>query len=187
MVSFRSAHYVISVPSFSLRPPDGRPEIALFGRSNVGKSTLINLLAGAKIAYVSKKAGKTRYLNYYLVGDYFYLVDAPGYGYVAYGSRESEAFGSMMEGYFANPLLQGALFVLDARRSLSEDDKTLLAFLTEKGLPFVAVFTKCDAAKQSELAASRRIAASLPAKGVFFSEKGKDIARLRALTLSLLH
>jgi GTP-binding protein len=88
MINFHDAHYVISCPDYSYRPKDDFPEVVFLGRSNVGKSSLINALCGAKIAFASKKAGKTRYLNYFLLDKKYYLVDAPGYGFTHYGSRK---------------------------------------------------------------------------------------------------
>lgn len=156
MIEFRKARYVISAPDYSLRPKDRLPEIVFIGKSNVGKSTLINLLTGQKLAYSSKSAGKTKLLNYFLIDDSFYLVDSPGYGYTAYGSREDESFSKMMEGYFQNPLLKGAVLLCDIRRSLQESEKNMISYLEEKGIPYVLVFTKSDKALQKEKAKAKK-------------------------------
>ena len=95
MLNFHDVHYVISCPDYSYRPKDNFPEVVFLGRSNVGKSSLINSLCLTRVAFASKKAGKTRYLNYFLLDKKFYLVDAPGYGFTRYGSEEDEAFGHM--------------------------------------------------------------------------------------------
>ena len=98
-------------------------EILLVGRSNVGKSSLINCLCSNKhMAKVSAKPGKTKYLNYFNVDNNFYLVDAPGYGYTASGTRHDDNFGSMMENYFENPNLKGVIFLVDSRHKPTRDD-----------------------------------------------------------------
>lgn len=186
MINFHDAHYVISCPDYSFRPKDTLSEVVFLGRSNVGKSSLINELCGQKVAFSSKKAGKTKYLNYFLIDQCFYLVDAPGYGYTRYGSEQDEAFAKMMEGYFQNPLLKGALLLLDARRSLSDDDRLILSFLKKSRLPLILVFTKCDLAKQAELAQARKIAEGSRVTTVFFAGNGLKIDPLRAAIAALL-
>lgn len=186
MINFHSVSYVISCPDYSFRPKDTLKEIVFLGRSNVGKSTLINRLTGEKIAFASKNAGKTRYLNYFLVDNQFYLVDSPGYGYTAYGNFQDENFGSMMEAYFENPLLAGAVLLLDVRRELSDDDKMLLRFLSKRRIPLIVVFTKCDQAKQSELAQGRKRAETLHASQVYFSSKEAKMDDLRSAVAKFL-
>lgn len=180
MINFHSSSYVTSCPDYSFRPQDNLPEVVFVGKSNVGKSSLINALVNSRLAYSSKQAGKTRYLNYFLVDDTFYLVDSPGYGYTRYGSKEDENFGTMMESYFANPTLKGAVLLLDARRTLSDDDKLMAKFLSKNHLPRILVYTKSDLAKQSELAARRVEAAKLGFEKVFFSKNGAGIDSLRS-------
>jgi len=185
MLNFHDVHYVISCPDYTYRPKDNYPEVVFLGRSNVGKSSLINALCGARVAFASKKAGKTRYLNYFLLDKKFYLVDAPGYGFTRYGSEEDEAFGHMMETYFDNPLLKGAVLLLDARRSMNDDDKMLLKFLKKSRVKAVLVFTKSDLAKQSELANARAEAERSGLSETFFSYDGKKIDPLRAMIAHL--
>jgi GTP-binding protein len=187
MINFRSASYVTSCPDFSFRPKDHLPEVVFLGRSNVGKSSLINALTGQKIAYSSKNAGKTRYLNYFLIDQDFYLVDSPGYGYTAYGNKEDASFSSMMESYFANPLLKGAVLLLDSRRGVNDDDRQLLGFLRKRNIPTALVFTKADAASQSELAACRQLASALGCSPALFSKKGGEITELRKTVADFLH
>jgi GTP-binding protein len=179
MINYHLASYIISCPDYSFRPKDQLPEVVFLGRSNVGKSTLINTLCSQKIAFASKNAGKTRYLNYFLIDKKFYLVDSPGYGYTAYGNFQDENFGAMMENYFTNPLLRGAVLLLDSRRDLNDDDTMLLRFLKKDRIPFVVVFTKCDQAKQSELALARKRAGELGVEEVYFSAQGKGLDPLR--------
>ncbi len=152
MIEFRNASYVISAPDYSLRPKDKLPEIVFIGKSNVGKSTLINLITNQKLAYSSKSAGKTKLLNYFSIDKKFYLVDSPGYGYTAYGSREDEGFSKMMENYFENPLLKGAVLLCDIRRSLKKEELEMAAYLEEMHIPYILVFTKSDKALQKEKA-----------------------------------
>jgi GTP-binding protein len=186
MVNFHETHYVISCPDYSYRPKDELKEVVFLGRSNVGKSTLINALVGAKVAFASKKAGKTRYLNYFLVDSRFYLVDAPGYGYTRYGNQEDENFANMMETYFSNPTLQGAILLLDARRIPSEDDETMIRYLKKNHVPTLLVYTKADLAKQQDLAHDRAYALKKGFAEPFFSLEGKGIEELRKEVLHLL-
>jgi GTP-binding protein len=186
MIDFHKAAYIISAPRYEGRPQDNLPEIVFLGRSNVGKSTLINSLVGTKIAFSSKRAGKTKILNYFKIDDRFYLVDAPGYGYTDYGTKEIENFGEMMETYFDNPQLIGALLLFDCRRVLTEDDRSMLSFLRKKGLPFILVYTKCDRAKQSELALAHKEAESLHIENAYYSSEGHSADELRGRIAKML-
>jgi GTP-binding protein len=185
MINFHDVHYVISCPDYSYRPKDDFPEVVFLGRSNVGKSSLINSLCQTRVAFSSKKAGKTRYLNYFLLDKKYYLVDAPGYGFTRYGSEEDEAFGHMMETYFDNPTLKGTVWLLDARREMNDDDKMLLKFLKKSKVKTILVFTKSDLAKQQDLAQARKIAETSGIHDVFFSYDGKKIDPLRGLVAHL--
>ena len=186
MINFRNAKYVISIPNYGLRPINGLPELAVFGKSNVGKSTLINLLTGQKLAYSSKQAGKTRYLNYFLIDDSFYLVDTPGYGYTAYGSKENNSFGDMMESYFENPQLAGTFLLLDSRHAPNDDDVDFLSFLRNLDVPLSVIFTKCDQSNQSQLAAAKKFALEHRIESALFSGKGLKAEQLRALFVRAL-
>ncbi len=156
IIKFQNAKYILSAPSKEFRPKDNLKEIVFVGKSNVGKSSLINALTGQKIAFSSKSAGKTRYLNYFLIDNSFYLVDSPGYGFTSYGSKEDVSFGEMMEDYFKNPYLKGCIFLIDCRREPSEEDTMLLDYLHEEGVPTFIVLTKSDLAKQSDIAKARK-------------------------------
>ena len=123
MLDFSKATFVKSATMLSQRPEKLLPEICFVGKSNVGKSSLINALtAHKKLAYTSSKPGYTKLLNYYLIDDQFYLVDAPGYGYTISGSKHLDNFASMMEDYFFNDNLKAVIFLVDSRHKLSKDD-----------------------------------------------------------------
>ena len=186
MIEFRNAKYVISAPDYSLRPKDRLPEIVFIGKSNVGKSTLINLLTGQKLAYSSKSAGKTKLLNYFLIDNSFYLVDSPGYGYTAYGSKEDESFSQMMEGYFQNPLLKGAVLLCDIRRSLGDSEKSMISYLEEVGVPYVLVFTKSDKALQKEKAKANKDASNYKPFALCFTGLKEGREDIRKAIFSLL-
>jgi GTP-binding protein len=186
MIDFRQVKFITSAPTVNEKPKEIYPEVIFLGKSNVGKSTLINSLVDQKIAFSSKKAGKTKLLNYFLVDKKFYLVDAPGYGYTAYGSKEDENFGTMMEGYFSSEEIKVACLLVDVRRQFSEDEKGLLKYIKELGIPFIIVYTKCDNAKQSELAAAKLESQKRNFQNVYFSGKNSDIKLLRSLIANLI-
>ncbi|MFA5235986.1 MAG: ribosome biogenesis GTP-binding protein YihA/YsxC [Bacilli bacterium] len=154
MIDFGRVTFVKSAPTVKDKPGATLPEIVFVGRSNVGKSSLINALTGHVVAKVSSKPGKTVLLNYYNVDDKFYLVDAPGYGYTISGTRHVESFAAMMEDYFAdNQSLKGVVFLIDARHAPSKDDCAFHEFLINRRLPYLVVYTKADKSNQKERAA----------------------------------
>ena len=154
MIDFSRVQFIKSAPSVKQRPGEALPELVFIGRSNVGKSSLINALTNQKIAKVSSKPGKTVLLNYFNVDDKFYLVDAPGYGYTASGTRHIDNFATMMEGYFSdNNQLKGVIFLLDSRHAPSKDDQTFYEFIKKQPYPILFVFTKTDKVSQKEAAA----------------------------------
>lgn len=158
MINFRKARFVTSAPSLKEKPKDEKPAVLFIGRSNVGKSTLINTLTGQKIAFSSKKAGKTKMLNYFDIDDRFYLVDAPGYGSTIYANISTINFAKMMESYVKERSLKGIVLLLDLRHELGEDDVAFLNYLKNCGKPLLYVITKCDQMNQSGLSASKRLA-----------------------------
>lgn len=160
MINFKDVTFIKSAPTLAERPSLRLPEIIMIGRSNVGKSSLINGLTGHKVAKVSSTPGKTVLLNYYLIDDKFYLVDAPGYGYAASGSRHTDNFAAMMEGYFEhNEELRLALLLLDSRRTPSQDDLDVFHLAKEKEVPHVVVLTKTDKLNQKETSAYKKMMA----------------------------
>lgn len=152
MINFSNTKFVKSAPSLKEAPQGMFPEVLLVGKSNVGKSSLINALCNKKaLAFTSSKPGHTRLLNYYNVDDKLYLVDAPGYGYAKGGFDLDKLFGEMMEDYFANATrLKMVIVLLDSRRDLSEDDMEIIEYLQSKNINFILTFTKVDKINQSE-------------------------------------
>lgn len=135
------------------------PQVALAGRSNVGKSSLINCLAGRRqLAKTSSTPGKTRSINYYEVapGNY-YLVDLPGYGYAQCSKTEREKWAKLISRFLEkNPLLKGTVVLLDCRLNPQQNDLSLTAFLGHLGVPFTAVLTKADKVTQKERSQRQR-------------------------------
>ena len=154
-MNFVNATFVKSCPNRKEKPQDLKPEVLIVGKSNVGKSSLINALCSKKkLAFTSSKPGHTRLLNYYNIDNAFYLVDAPGYGYAKTGIDLDRLFASMMESYFDNNKeLKLVLILLDARRDISEDDQEIINFVKESGYPYAIVITKIDKVNQKEKAA----------------------------------
>jgi GTP-binding protein len=134
------------------RPETTLPEIAFAGRSNVGKSSLINrLLRRKKFARVSNTPGRTREINFFEVNGQFVLADLPGYGYARVSKERKAAWRPLIEGYLrGSPALRGVVQLLDARRVPSDDDLQMLDFLAEVGTPTIVVATKIDKLPRAE-------------------------------------
>ena len=137
------------------RPEPKLPEIAFAGRSNVGKSSLINrLLRRKKFARVSNTPGRTREINFFEVNSQFILADLPGYGYARVSKERKAAWRPLIEGYLrGSPALRGVVQLLDARRVPSDDDLLMLDFLAQLGTPTIVVATKIDKLPRAEQAA----------------------------------
>lgn len=137
---------VVSSPDLSGRPAEVLPEFAFIGRSNCGKSSLINhVLERAKLAHTSNKPGKTRLLNYYLVEDRFYLVDLPGYGYAKVSKEQRAHWRRIFQAYLScqeRPL--AVLHLLDVRRTPSAEDCEVSGWIAAGGHPFALAVTKID-------------------------------------------
>ena len=140
------ADIVISAVSPAQYPNTGLPEIALAGRSNVGKSSFINTMINRNgLARTSGKPGKTQTLNYYIIEDTFYFVDVPGYGYAKVSKTERAKWGQMLETYFTQrETLKVALSVVDLRHSPTEDDVQMYEFLKYHSIPVIVIATKAD-------------------------------------------
>jgi GTP-binding protein len=145
--------FVVSAAEAGRFPKDGLPEVAFLGRSNVGKSSLINALVGTKgLAFTSSQPGRTQTINFYRVDGRLYFVDLPGYGYARVSKATSLSWKSLIENYLQKrETLRLAVIVLDARRGWMEKDLDLKRWLEHYGRPYLAVATKFDQLKnQSE-------------------------------------
>lgn len=142
----KSAEFLISSPDYKGCPQDGKPEYAFIGRSNVGKSSLINMLTNRKgLAMTSSTPGKTMLINHFLINDQWYLVDLPGYGYARRGKDSREELRVLIEDYILERLAMTSLFVLvDSRHKPQTIDLEFMEWLGENGVPFSIVFTKGD-------------------------------------------
>lgn len=141
-----NAEIVMSAVSQKQYPKDQLPEIALAGRSNVGKSSFINKLIQRKnLVRTSSKPGKTQTLNFYKINEAFYFVDVPGYGYAKVSKKEREKWGGMMEEYFeSRDTLKVVVLITDIRHEPTKDDVNMYEFLKHYDLPVVIIATKLD-------------------------------------------
>lgn len=176
-----------SFPGLTGRPEPVRPEFALLGRSNCGKSSLINhVLQRKELARTSRKPGKTQLLNYFRVDDRYDLVDLPGYGYAKVSRSQRESWWALFRRYLLDDArLTGTLHLLDARHEPGDHDQEISAMLRTRGLPFAVVLTKMDKLTQKErMPAFRRIieALELPAVTPFLlTSSSRGRGRLEVL------
>lgn len=152
-MNINNASFFASFGTAGQLPAPEKPEICFSGRSNVGKSSLINRLLSRKaIARVSSTPGKTTTINFFSC-DSVYLVDLPGYGYAKVDRGERERWDSLMNAYFSGERdIRVCIQLLDVRRTLSGDDERMINFLKQRNIPFAAVLTKCDKLNKTELA-----------------------------------
>lgn len=150
----KSAQFVISNSDVRKCPQDNRPEYAFIGRSNVGKSSLINMLTDKKrLAMTSATPGKTLLINHFLINDEWYLVDLPGYGYAKRSKSQSEKLQQIISGYVLGREQMTCLFVLiDCRHEPQKIDLEFIEWLGENGIPFSIIFTKADKLTRTALA-----------------------------------
>ena len=149
----RSAEFTIGAVSRSDLPADGLSEVAFAGRSNVGKSSLINrLVQRRKLARTSSTPGKTQQLNYYRINNLFYMVDLPGYGYVSGGVGLRQKLGRLTTDYVENrPQLAAIIQLVDVRNGPTELDVQMIGWLREQKKPFLIVLTKIDKLSRNKL------------------------------------
>lgn len=193
MPNFLTAEFILSAPRVEQKPALVLPEVIFVGKSNVGKSSLINAILNRKsLAYTSSKPGFTKLLNYYLIDNSFYLVDAPGYGYSAKGRRDYVDFAEMMEGYFSNnPQLKHVFMLIDSRHQPSEDDVSFVEFIVHHQLQYTMIITKVDKLNQSGMAAiTNNLIAAFgfkPNNMLFVSSRSKkNLDQLRSLVLTVI-
>ncbi|MGI6663951.1 MAG: ribosome biogenesis GTP-binding protein YihA/YsxC [Christensenellaceae bacterium] len=151
-MQIRSAKFIKSLTKDFEAFNDTLPEIAVVGKSNVGKSSLINFLTNnSKLAKVAKTPGKTRLVNYFLLNDAFYLVDLPGYGYAKVSKSEQVSWDEMMGVYFESaPMLQMIFILIDIRRTPAADDRAMIDLADYYGIPYVILATKADKVAKSK-------------------------------------
>ena len=157
MMPIRSAKFAHSLDRLRPFPGQGMPEIAMAGKSNVGKSSMINsLLGNSKLARISSEPGKTRLVNFYRVNDQFWLVDLPGYGFAKAPKAERERWAAMIEGYLeGSGHLKRVLHLVDIRHAPTREDQMMVDYLRHYDIPFTVVATKAD--KLSRAARGRSI------------------------------
>lgn len=155
-MKYNQAEFIASYGISSQLPASDRPEISFSGRSNVGKSSLINKLCNRKsLARVSSTPGKTATINFYAV-DACYFVDLPGYGYAKVSNADRQRWDDLINGYFEAGRCHTLLVqLLDCRHAPSADDLQMLKYLHYHGIPFVVALTKADKLKKSQLAAAQ--------------------------------
>ncbi len=174
---FSSAKFITSLSRYGEFPGRGLPQLAVCGRSNVGKSSLINSLCLRRnLAKTSATPGKTRLINVFLIDQAFHLIDLPGYGYARVSKREQESWGQMMNDYFSRAeTLKLALHLVDIRHEPSAQDREMNAFLYQTGMPFLVVATKADklsrAQRQRQLLPIARALAVQPWEIIPFSSQ----------------
>lgn len=151
-MNFQNVEFLISAASTGDFPRNRLPEIAFAGKSNVGKSSVINrLLQRKNFARVGDKPGKTVHVNYFVIDRKCYLVDLPGYGFAKVSQQEKERWGRLMEDYFAAQRINLGVLIVDYRHPPTNNDITMANWFLDSGCPFVVVANKMDKLKKSEL------------------------------------
>ena len=191
-INVQKAEFILSAASPKDFRRDALPQVAFAGRSNVGKSSVINRLLNRKnFARVGAAPGKTTQINYFKIDNAFYLVDLPGYGYARVSKGERDRWGRLMEGYFADPeLMTLGVMIVDARHKPTADDCTMAQWYRGAGCPFLVVANKLDKLKKSEVEGNlQRIRETLELGEEdmvipFSAEKGTGRDELRRAILS---
>lgn len=151
-MNFHNVEFKISAASPKDFPADRLPEIAFAGKSNVGKSSVINrVLLRKNFARVGEKPGKTIHVNYFTIDRKCYFVDLPGYGYAKVSQAEKDRWGKLMENYFAANRIDLGVMIVDARHAPTNNDITMARWFLDSGCPFVVVANKLDKVKKSQI------------------------------------
>ena len=188
-INFNKAEFVLSAVKASTFIRDGKPQVTFAGRSNVGKSSVINRLLGRKnFARVGATPGKTNQINYFDIDGKLYFTDLPGYGYAKVSKEERDRWGRLMESYFAEPeLITLGVLIVDARHKPTADDVTMCDWFKGTGCPVIVVANKLDKLKKSEMADRKeefeKICAPYGCQGVVLTsaENGLGMDELRTL------
>ena len=151
-MNFNKVEFLISAASPKDFPKDRLPEIAFAGKSNVGKSSVINrILQRKNFARVGEKPGKTIHVNYFTIDSKCYFVDLPGYGYAKVSQSEKDRWGKLMENYFAANRIDLGVMIVDARHAPTNNDITMARWFLDSDCPFVVVANKLDKVKKSQI------------------------------------
>jgi GTP-binding protein len=145
-MNFHNVHFLKSVAQIDQKPRPSMPEIAVIGRSNVGKSSLINTIFNRKnVAKVSSTPGKTRLINYFSIDNRLYFVDLPGYGYAKLAKQRRGEWQTVIESYLKNnPDLKIVLLLIDSRHDIMDSDKIMIDWLNHYKIPYILILTKSD-------------------------------------------
>ncbi len=187
--------FMLGVAGLEQLPVSDKPEVAFAGRSNVGKSSLINALTGRKaLARTSHTPGRTQQLNYFDLGSVFYFVDMPGYGYAKVSKTQKDEWNKLIRDYLrGRPTLRCVFILIDARHGLKDNDQEIMKMLDETAVPYRIVLTKSDKPKQGELAKIAdqttaqlgKHAAAFPEVMMTSAHKNQGMEELRATILKL--
>ncbi len=191
----RDCLFIRSISSLGDLPADGMPEVAFAGRSNVGKSSLINALTGRNtLARTSNTPGRTQHLNFFSLSNRLMLVDLPGYGYAKAPKDQVKRWTALVNGYLRGRAnLRRVCLLVDSRHGLKESDREVMAMLDTAAVSYLVVLTKADKISPQALEACRRTVtdmiskhiAAFPQVAVTSSEKGMGVAELRMMIASL--
>ena len=193
-MNFNNVEFLISAAASKDFPSNRLPEIAFAGKSNVGKSSVINrVLQRKNFARVGEKPGKTIHVNYFVVDRTCYFVDLPGYGYAKVSQQVKDRWGKLMEDYFAAQRIDLGILVVDARHAPTNNDITMANWFLDSGCPFVVVANKLDKLKKSEIISNMQIIRNdldLPESCIvipFSAEKGNGRDELVRMILNTVN